>query len=61
MNPKKDMDKRRELIKLLKTEQTIDCLTLSAYLTMLKLSIEITAKDPNKHVAKLVRAWEQTS
>lgn len=49
--------KRREMMKLLRTSEKIDCLDNRAYLALLSLRIEMTAKNLNAKLATLNKAW----
>lgn len=49
---------RRQAIRMLKNEERIECLDLTAYLTFLALRVEIGERDSTVPLADLVKAYE---
>ncbi len=48
---------RREAIRLLKTEKQVTCLDSKSYLMLLAISIEITGKNLETPVAKIIKGY----
>ncbi len=53
----KELAAKRRLMKLLRESETIDCLDLRSYLTILSLKIEMQGKNLNQKLATLVKQF----